>query len=311
MDEGLEGMLHSRSHVIQDAKSEGALHVLSPYPSTFVFQGSFAQVNATAVPLDENSVLLFDTLTFPEEGRRIRRYLAERRLSVRTVVYSHPDLDHLANGYQFRSASVLVHRDAWIELRKGGAGLSRSLRNQYPALKRVDPPLRMADVAFEKQCIMSYGGPVVELHAAPGHRGGSLVAWMPSSRLLLAGDAVMGAGRLPSLHAPEQGGDIDALIETLRTLAALDPETVVPGHGAPGGPELIQRNLDYLHRLRRAIHGRRGVSLPQAFEECSEDVLALPRCIRPRQQLLDAHKANFVHAWTTLTPWPLRAAASM
>ena len=304
-------MCYIRAATSSDSESEGALRVLSPYPSTFVFQGAFAQVNATAVPLDESSVLLFDTLTFPEEGRKIRRYLAERRLNVRKVVYSHPDLDHMANGYQFRSADVMVHRDAWVELRKGSTGLSRSHRSQFPALKRVDPPIRMADLAFEKQCILTYGGPVVELHEAPGHRGGSLAAWMPSSRLLLTGDAVMGAGRLPVLHAPEQGGDIDALIETLGHLLALEPETVVPGHGAPGGPELIRRNLDYLLRLRRVIDETRGASLARIYEEAADEVLAMPRAFRPRPQLLETHRANFAHAWATLTPWPLRVAASM
>ena len=65
------------------------------------------EIPVTYVPA-RNTVLL--ALLLAPYLRFVRGVVdsADLPLNVRKVVYSHPDLDHLANGYQFRSAEVLV-----------------------------------------------------------------------------------------------------------------------------------------------------------------------------------------------------------
>lgn len=81
------------------------------------------------------------------------------------------------------------------------------------------------DLAFDDDRLrLDLGGITVELLHAPGHTRGDIVVWSPERRVLAAGDLV---DDLPYVgHGyPRRWG------EALDRLLALDPATVVPGHG--------------------------------------------------------------------------------
>ena len=78
--------------------------------------------------------------------------------------------------------------------------------------------------------------------ATPGHTRGHVSLWRPSDRTLLSGDAVIttaqesayaAAAQEPELHGPPRyfTPDWPAAEASARRLAALSPETLVPGHG--------------------------------------------------------------------------------
>ena len=78
------------------------------------------------------------------------------------------------------------------------------------------------------------GRPVV-LHT-PGHTDGSCVIHLPDRRVLLTGDALVtldpyNGRRGPRIIAPSATHDTDQARASLTRLAALDVETVLPGHG--------------------------------------------------------------------------------
>ncbi|QJR14972.1 MBL fold metallo-hydrolase [Usitatibacter palustris] len=68
--------------------------------------------------------------------------------------------------------------------------------------------------------------------AAPGHDMDALMYFEPRNRILVSGDALWenGMGFVWPEHA---GPHIAAAQETLSRIEALDPATVIPGHGAP------------------------------------------------------------------------------
>jgi glyoxylase-like metal-dependent hydrolase (beta-lactamase superfamily II) len=84
----------------------------------------------------------------------------------------------------------------------------------------------------------------------PGHAPGHVSLWRPSDRTLIVGDAFVTtaqesvyavAVQAPELHGPPMYLTIDweAARRSVSTLAALDPERVVTGHGRPlEGPEM-------------------------------------------------------------------------
>jgi glyoxylase-like metal-dependent hydrolase (beta-lactamase superfamily II) len=96
----------------------------------------------------------------------------------------------------------------------------------------------------------------------PGHTPGHVSLWRASDTLLVAGDACVttrqesaysALTQEPELHGPPAyfTQDWDAARESVRTLAALRPDVVVPGHGRPmRGPgmrdalELLARDFD-------------------------------------------------------------------
>ncbi len=103
--------------------------------------------------------------------------------------------------------------------------------------------------------------------ATPGHTPGHVSLWHASRRILIAGDAVITTAQEaaynvmtqePEMHGPPRyfTPDWDAAEESVRRLAELDPETLLPGHGPPlRGPEVSRA----LHELSRRF---RDVAVP-------------------------------------------------
>jgi hydroxyacylglutathione hydrolase len=72
----------------------------------------------------------------------------------------------------------------------------------------------------------------------PGHSRGHVAYWRESDRTLVAGDVLNGMNLLtaiPGLHEPPQAFSEDPALnrDSIRRLAALEPEVVVFGHGPP------------------------------------------------------------------------------
>ena len=93
----------------------------------------------------------------------------------------------------------------------------------------------------------------------PGHTRGHVALWRDSDRTLIAGDAVITTAQesaysvltqSPELHGPPMyyTPDWDNARASVVRLAALEPETLVTGHGPPlHGPEMREA----LHALAR------------------------------------------------------------
>lgn len=97
----------------------------------------------------------------------------------------------------------------------------------------------------------------------------------PGAAIYLADQKVLFAGPLvvhgPRLKLPKS--DTQAWISALAQMQKLSVDKVVPGCGSWGGPELIERQSNFLHELRRQIAYR--ISLAQPFELIAKEV-ALP-----------------------------------
>src|SRR5690606_23817584 len=75
----------------------------------------------------------------------------------------------------------------------------------------------------------------------PAHTTNDSIVWIPERRVLFSGDLLFNGGT-PFLLQGSVSGVIKALEEVI---APLDAETIVPGHGPVGGPELIDRAVAY------------------------------------------------------------------
>ena len=79
---------------------------------------------------------------------------------------------------------------------------------------------------------------------------GNGIVYLPEARVLFVGDLVGDGAVLDSART-------EAWIRVLDRLQRLDPKVVVPGRGAVGGPELLERTRSALVAARAAV--RRGV----------------------------------------------------
>jgi glyoxylase-like metal-dependent hydrolase (beta-lactamase superfamily II) len=68
--------------------------------------------------------------------------------------------------------------------------------------------------------------------ATPGHTAGHVAVFDPGTAVLVAGDALSNQGGLAGSN-PQFTDDATAAAESVRTLAALQPRTILVGHGPP------------------------------------------------------------------------------
>jgi glyoxylase-like metal-dependent hydrolase (beta-lactamase superfamily II) len=101
--------------------------------------------------------------------------------------------------------------------------------------------------AFEGQRDVALGSRVLELRdVGPGHTEDTIVVWLPDVRILFGGDLVRSAASRSLGYTAEANleawpASVQALIE-----AYGDALLIVPGHGAPGGRELLDHTLELL-----------------------------------------------------------------
>lgn len=149
-------------------------------------------------------------------------------------------------------------------------GGNAALQKRYPGMRTQIPPGHAPAVAAWNELALSYEptgqfcprfsfdavltpGSVVtlgarpwEVHAAPGHDPHSVILFQPDVRVLISADALWAQGFgvvFPELEGISAFQEVGA---TLELIAALQPELVIPGHGAPF-PD-VQRALLYARR---------------------------------------------------------------
>ena len=186
--------------------------------------------------------LVWDTLTHPRDMQAFAEACQGRPC---LVVYSHADWDHIQGTAALSSPVIVAHGESVKRFEGEVQATLSELRARDPqtwADVRLMPP----NMTFATRLDLHLGGVTVELHALPGHTADSIVAFVPETGLLLAGDTV----ELPCPCVPA-GCDLDAWMRELegwRTHPGL--RTVIPSHGPCGGAEIIADTLAYLRGLR-------------------------------------------------------------
>ncbi len=190
-----------------------------------------------AVLLGRRQAVLVDpATTLPDETERLLRALAEARRQgreIQAVWLTHHHPDHVGAVEAVRRAlgvPVCAHRLAAEHLERRGIAVDRELEDGQRVVLDGDPPM-----------------PVRVIHT-PGHTRGHLCFFDETYRSLIAGDL---ASTLSTIVIDPPEGDMDAYLESLDRVIALEPEILFPAHGPPvrgavGRLEKLKR-----HRLER------------------------------------------------------------
>jgi cyclase len=182
--------------------------------------------------------------------RRTRAYLDAvfqvTRAPVTTLVNTHHHGDHTFGNGLFAGATIVAHertRTEMLEMAPPGA-YPFWTPVEWGALEMVPPFLTYSDGvtlwADELRCEVKYVG-------LPAHTTNDSIVWIPERRLLFCGDLLFNGGTPFQLM-----GSISGAIEVLENvIGPLGAETVIPGHGAVCGPELVDDVLGYLRFVQR------------------------------------------------------------
>lgn len=230
-------------------------------------EGRFDDSNS-AIVVTGSGVVVVDTQVAPDGARAVLARVREiSDLPVDTVILTHWHSDHVGGSSVYREAfpgvrllaqrhtrediaarAIPDHREELETLpgrlegaeqqlvtgkRRDGGDLTDEQRRQLRAaidrrrayLERIrDVEFVLPDEVFEEHFTLYRGDTEIRLLHFPGHTRGDVVAFLPRQRVLISGDLLD--------DMPYTGhGSPAALVATLRELASLDFDYVIPGHG--------------------------------------------------------------------------------
>lgn len=215
----------------------------------FVFRSDlYAQVTSGAV-ITEAGAVLIDTLLYPEETLRIRRFIEDGLgSSVKFVINTHFHADHTAGTCFFPDAQVIAHhlcRD--ILDTRGREGLARMKANA-PDFDAVE--LILPNITFDDRMTLRLGSTTLTLRESPGHSPDSIVCLVEEEKVLFAADSVM-----PIPYFVD--GDFAQFEHSLKLLLNGDYENIIQGHGdiilRGEAPEKITGDIHYLRCLQERL----------------------------------------------------------
>ncbi|MGE6753786.1 MBL fold metallo-hydrolase [Rossellomorea sp. NPDC071047] len=235
--------------------------------------GKGAWSNAGIVDLGEN-LLVFDSLATPSAGYELRQQAEELTgKKVKYLINSHYHGDHVFGNQAFSDTAIIStsltrkwfeEKNMIVDLKKEieetedylnklgkqivlttDGVLNSSLTNQYKEMTAIlkDLPtmkLVLPTFLFEEKMVIEGSKRKVELHCfGGGHTPSDTFLYLPQEKVGFMGDLVT-----VDLHLPID--DPEEFYAILKKVKLLDIETVVPGHGYPGGSELVCTLEKYL-----------------------------------------------------------------
>jgi glyoxylase-like metal-dependent hydrolase (beta-lactamase superfamily II) len=232
-------------------------------------RGSEGRPNAGFIVTGEG-VVVVDALASPEQGQRLLRTIRQvTRQPIVWLVLTHHHPDHHFGAIVFRraGAKVIAHPDTRVLASEAGRD---ALVADWTRVVGIDAMrgFEFADVpdrpVTATDTLRLGGRTIVITHPGAGHSAGDLMIWLPSERVLFAGDVLVEDGVTMVVD-----GSSRELLRALRTIDSLNPRVVVPGHGAIPrvAATLVARTRDYVSGLeadmRRAVE--RGVPMQRAM----------------------------------------------
>jgi glyoxylase-like metal-dependent hydrolase (beta-lactamase superfamily II) len=160
-----------------------------------------------------------------DEVPRILAVLRRHKLTVKQILITHAHIDHIAGAARLQAltgAPVLYNRN--------DLPLVKMMAIQAGWLGMETPEVRPPDDTLDDGKLISIANLSGSILHTPGHTQGSVCLYLPTQKLLLAGDTLF-AGSVGRTDLP--GGDGPTLLRSIHNkLLPLPDETVVlPGHG--------------------------------------------------------------------------------
>ncbi|HVQ91869.1 MAG TPA: MBL fold metallo-hydrolase [Mycobacteriales bacterium] len=221
--------------------------------------------------------------------RRTRAYLAAigaiTDQPVRTLINTHHHGDHTFGNYLFGGATIVAQDGVRDLLLAWGQPVSAPIWTEvdWGPVELAPPFLTFRDGVTlwvdDLRCELRYVG-------AAAHTGSDSYLWIPDRRLLFAGDLLFN-GSTPFLLQ----GSVSGALRALDQLRELDAATIVPGHGAVCGPEVIDAVADYLRFVQDVADRGRAAGLAPLDAARQTDLGRFADLLDPERIVGNLHRA--------------------
>lgn len=200
-------------------------------------------------------VVVIDALGSPVLAQKLLTEIKKvTSQKVVAVIVTHYHADHVYGLQEFKKIGATIYAQG-----EGRNYLSSETAKQRLIASRVDfapwvnanTKLIFADVWIDQQTKLSIGGvDFLISRVGPAHAPEDLMIYVPSEKVLFAGDLVF-RGRIPFVGNADSKGWLSALDE----IEKLKPAIVIPGHGGYSvkPAEDIAFTRDYLKYLRESM----------------------------------------------------------
>lgn len=232
-------------------------------PSAWYVQGASALgsaanrnfVSNAGVIVTPGGAVVIDALGSPPLARElIAQVLRVTGKKVTHVILTHYHADHIYGLQEFKRAGarIIAHRASLEYLNSDTARLRlEASRTDLAPWIDANTHLVPADEWIDGPKELIVGGTRLLLQpVGPAHTPEDLVVYLPSEKVLFAGDIVF-RGRVPFVGQ----ADSRHWIAALNTVLAFDASVVVPGHGpmSTSAREDMELTRDYLTYLREVM----------------------------------------------------------
>jgi cyclase len=244
-------------------------------------------INNTGFIVGEHSVVSVDACS---TQRRTRAYLdriaSVTPLPVTTLINTHHHGDHTYGNSEFGPVTVIGHERCRTEVIS--AGILGNVGIWEPVdwgELRVAPPTvtftdRIRVWSDEMPLEVSYVG-------QSAHTTNDSLVWLPDSQVLFCGDLLFNGGT-PFLLM----GSVTGAVEVLSAvLAPIPARTIVPGHGEPCTPDLIETSLGYLRFVLDVAQEGLHAGLPPLAAAREADLGEYASWLDPERIVGNLHRA--------------------
>ena len=200
----------------------------------------------TGIIIGDDAVLVADTQATPAMAADvIRRIRGVTDKPIRYVVLTHYHAVRVLGAAAYQPQQIIASQDTYDLIVERGEQDKASEIGRFPRLFRnvetVPAGMTWPTITFTGKLTLWLGKLEVQLlQLGRGHTKGDTVVWLPGEKTLLSGDLV-------EFDATPYAGDayFQDWPQTLKNLAALQPQALVPGRGpALKGAAQVARGLE-------------------------------------------------------------------
>ncbi len=232
--------------------------------------GTSYGANCVAV-IGEAGVILIDPLGAPAHARQVEAALRKKtNRPVRVVILTHHHADHTWGASHFvrQGALLLAHRACRERMAAEHPTLLVMRQAQPEAVDLLrEVVLVLPSLTFDEGVGLHLGVEVEVWHPGHAHSPGDAFLYLPEAGVAVCGDLVFSGYHFHYEHADPIG-----VRQGLQALRALDAEVFVPGHGEPGGPELLEAQAAYHEEVEEVV--RRALAAGKGERETVADLRA-------------------------------------
>jgi glyoxylase-like metal-dependent hydrolase (beta-lactamase superfamily II) len=201
------------------------------------------------------ATLVVDAGMGPRNGQVVLRELAKVSKNADlyfTTTHFHPE--HVTGVQAFPASTRIIRSEVQEEeLKQKQPQFIANFSKRTPEIKALlqDVKPRPPDILFDHEMKLDLGGVTVRLFwVGPAHTRGDTAIYVEEDKVLFTGDVVVNRF-FPIFPDPDASGK--NWLATLNRFEALQPRTIVPGHGEVGDAGLVTKEQAYLKTLQSRV----------------------------------------------------------